>query len=99
MDLPRIILGPVVTEKMERMKEQRTYAMRVHAHATKIDVKQALKRFYGVDVTSVRVLRVRSKTRSLGAGKVLTKRNRSKRVMVTLAPKSKVLDLAQFKSA
>ena len=71
---------------------------RVNSAATKIDVKKALKRFYDLDVTSIRVMRVRGKSRMLAAGKTLTKRHPHKKVLVTLAPKSKALDLAQFKS-
>ncbi len=98
MDLTRVIVGSLVTEKAERLKADRTYSLRVNNNATKIDVKNALKRFYDLDVTSVRVMRVRSKSRLVGAGKTLTKRHAHKKVLVTLAPKSKALDLAQFKS-
>ena len=99
MDLTRIILGPITTEKSERSKEMRTYTLRVVPSATKVDIKNALKRFYDVDVTSVRVMRVGPKSRMLGNGKTLMKRKAMKKVLVTLAEKSKSLDLIQFKTA
>ncbi len=99
MDLSRVIKGSPVTEKSEQLKERRVYTLTVDAAATKIDVRQALKRFFDVEVESVRVMRVRPKTRSVGANRVFTKRHRSKKMLVTLRPKSKGIDLAQFRTA
>jgi len=99
MELSRVILGPVTTEKSERLKTDRTYTVRVAPSATRIEVKQALESFYDVDVTSVRMMQVREKSRMVGAGRSLTKRHKQKRALVTLAPKSKTLDLSQFKAS
>lgn len=97
MELSRVILGPIVTEKAERLKAGgRTYTLRVALAATKIEVKKALKHFYDLDVTSVRVLRTRPKSRIIGQGRVMEKRHAVKKVMVTVASKSKPLDLAVF---
>jgi len=99
MDLSRVILGQVVTEKAENLKGRRTYTLRVDQHATKIDVKHALKQFYDVDVTHVRVMCTRPKTRAVPAlGGTMEKRHRMKKALVTLAPKSKVLDITSFKT-
>ncbi len=99
MDLSSVIIGPVVTEKAERQKAQNMYVLKVKAEATKVDVKNALRMFYDVEVSSVRVLRVGPKRRQLGDGKVMEKRHRSKRMMVTLTKKSKALDLSTFRAA
>ncbi len=99
MELSRVIIGPVVTEKAERQKTLRTYTLRVHPHATKIDVKNALKRFYDLDVSSVRALRTSPKTRAVGQSKLIEKRHREKRMLVTLPAKSKTLDLSTFKTS
>ena len=96
MDLNRVILGPIQTEKSERLKEARTYTMRVHPKATKVDVRVALRQFYGLEIESVRVMRVRPKLRVVGAGKSITKRHGAKKALVTLPPKSKPLDFAKF---
>ncbi len=98
MHLTSVILGPVVTEKAEILKASRTYVLRVHAKATKIDVKNALRTFYDVEVAGVRVHNTVPKRRMVGAGKVMEKRHRSKRMLVTLTEKSKALDLAAFRS-
>jgi len=97
MDLSRVILGQVVTEKAERLKGERTYTLRVAPKSTKIDIKAALKRYYDVDATSVRVMRVVAKSREFRRG-VMQKRHPFKKVMVTLEPKSKPLDIAAFKT-
>jgi large subunit ribosomal protein L23 len=98
MELTRVILGPVVTEKSELLKQERTYAIKVSPAATKVDVKNALRKHFDVEVSSVRVLRVGSKTRSIGP-RSITKRKPFKKVFVTLSKGSKGLDLAQFKTA
>ncbi len=99
MDLSQVIIGPVVTEKAERQKANRTYTLRVSKRATKIDVKNALRRFYDVEVESVRVMRTTGKVRRFGRGNVMMKRQPFKKVIVTLVPKSKALDVASFKNA
>ena len=98
MDLTRVIIGPVLTEKSERLKPSRVHMLRVAPDATKIDVKAALRKFYDVDVSSVRVQRVVAKRRAIGAGKTMTKRHPWKKVIITLSEKSKALDLADFKT-
>lgn len=97
--LSSVIIGPVSTEKAEAMKSRRTYILRVQPSATKISVKQALKRYFDVDVDSVRVLRTVPKRRIIGQGRIMEKRHREKRMIVSLTPKSKVLDLAAFRTA
>ena len=98
MDLTRVIIGPVVTEKAERLKMNRTYTLKISHDATKVDVKNALRKFFDVEVASVRVHRTRAKTRMAGVREIV-KRKPAKKVMVTLAPKSKALDIAQFKAS
>ncbi|PIR53914.1 50S ribosomal protein L23 [Candidatus Peregrinibacteria bacterium CG10_big_fil_rev_8_21_14_0_10_42_8] len=98
MELSQVVVGAIVTEKAERLKGvNRTYTIRVAPNATKVDIANALTKFYDVEVTSVRTMRMPSKTRAVGRGKVITKRKPFKKVMVTLSPKSKPLDIANFK--
>lgn len=101
MDLSLVILGPIVTEKAERLKAvtgKRTYTMRVASVATKIDIKNALKRFYDLDAVSVRVMWVRPKSTQFGRGQTREKRHAYKKALVTASEKSKALDLASFKT-
>jgi len=98
MELSSVIVGSIVTEKSERLKQDRSYTLKVSPSATKIDVQKALTKYYDVEVASVRVMRVGGKTRQVGPYKTFTKRHPFKKMIVTLTPKSKTLDLAQFKA-
>ncbi len=99
MHLSSVIIGPIVTEKAEKLKLERKYVIRVKPEATKIDVKNALKKHYDIEIDSVRVLRTVPKTRIVGQGKIMEKRHRQKRMIVTLTKKSRPLDLANFQLA
>ena len=98
MNLSRVIVGTLVTEKTERLKGQRSYTVQVSPEATKVDIARALITHFGVEPVSVRIILVRPKTRVVGAGKTITKRHRSKKAVVTLAKDSKPLDLTTFKT-
>jgi large subunit ribosomal protein L23 len=98
MDLSRIIIGQLVTEKTERLKGERAYTVQVSPSATKIDITKALRTHFGVEPVSVRIMLVRPKTRSVGPNKVFTKRHRSKKAVITLSKDSKPLDIANFKA-
>ena len=100
MNLSQVITGEVVTEKSEKMKTQanRVFTLKVSDSATKIDIKNALKKFYDVDADSVRIMLVSPKTRAIARNKVMQKRPRFKKALVTLSKKSKGLDLTTFKA-
>lgn len=98
MQLTNVIVGPVVTEKAERLKVARTYTLHIAKGATKVEVRQALKKLYDVDVERVRVLLVRPKQRLLGSGRVMEKRHRWRKALVTLREGSRTLDLASFRT-
>jgi large subunit ribosomal protein L23 len=99
MHLSSVIIGPVVTEKAERLKADGTYVIRVKPEATKVDVKNALRKYYDVEVTSIRVLRTLPKYRTVGQSQIMEKRHRQKRMIISLAKKSKPLDLSNFLAA
>lgn len=99
MDPARFILGPVLTEKAERLKSQRTYTLRVSPAATKTEIVHALESRFDVDIESVRALSVRPKRREARTGRWRTKRHAWKKVLVTLTPKSKTLDLSSFRTS
>ena len=100
MDLSRVIVGPVVTEKAERLKaaDRHIYTVTVAPSATKIDVKSAMRMYYNVDVAQVRIVKVQPKTRLFGAGSTMEKRHPSKRALITLTKDSKPLDLSAFQT-
>ena len=99
MELSNVIIGQIVTEKAESQKASNIYTLHVNPKATKVDIKNALRKFYDADVLKVRIIRTRPKSRQHGrSGNVMEKRHRTKKAMVTISQKSKALDLATFKT-
>lgn len=99
MELSRVIIGPVTTEKSERLKaaDKRVVTLQVAPKATKVEVQQALRQFYDVDTASIRTMRVPRKVRLIGRSREMEKRQHYKKVMVTLTSDSKPLDLTSMK--
>ncbi|OGJ59463.1 50S ribosomal protein L23 [Candidatus Peribacteria bacterium RIFCSPHIGHO2_01_FULL_51_9] len=95
MDLTRVILGPIVTEKAERLKATHMFTFRVHPEATKVDIKNALRRFFDCTASSVRIAWIGPKYRPIRRG-VMCKRDPFKKATITLAKGSKPIDLALF---
>jgi len=62
-----IILKPVVTEKVTRLREETQCAcFKVNMNAGKVVIKKAVEEIYGVKVAKVRTVRMRGKLRRLG---------------------------------
>jgi|GEM_PF-157903 len=97
MNLAQILNGPIVTEKSVRLQEANQHVFSVHQDATKIDVSNAIRTYYGVRPLAVRMLWVISKVRLVGRGKTMTKRREHKRAIVVL-PKGKSLELLSVQS-
>lgn len=90
MHFTQILIAPVVTEKSANAHGQSKYTFRVHQNATKIDVANAVKMAYGVDVDSVNVMAVQKKFRLAGRGRTITKRPASRKAIVTLKEKQSI---------
>ena len=81
-----IIRRPVLTEKINTLKDKRQYAFEVDPSANKIQIGREIEKRFNVTITSIRVQTVRGKKKSQ-----LTKRGRFegrtrswKKVLVTL---------------
>jgi large subunit ribosomal protein L23 len=67
MEARKVVLGVVVTEKSERMKEQEnSYTLRVHPRANKYQIRAAVEELFKVHVTEVRVMNFGGKRRRMG---------------------------------
>lgn len=83
MDPYDIIIRPILTEKMTRLKElNNQYAFEVRKDANKIEIKRAVEERFGVRVLKVRTINVRGKKRRLG--RFEGKRSSWKKAIVTL---------------
>ncbi len=79
-----IILSPVVTEKAAFNQDDGTYVFKVGMAANKLEIKDAVERFFGVSVSKVRTLVVRGKSKRFG--RHYGRRSDWKKAYVTLAP-------------
>ena len=78
------IIKALVTEKSSNLQAQGQYSFEVRRGATKIDIKHAIKAIYGVDVKNVRISILPKKTRMVGRGREITKRQLTKKAFVSL---------------
>ena len=59
--------SPHITEKSTRLKEAtNTLCFRINRDSTKVDVRSAVEKIFGVKVESVRIVRVKGKPKRVG---------------------------------
>ena len=65
MKLAEVLIKPIVTEKSNKLTDKaRTYAFRVNRKANKLEIRKAVKEFYGVEVVDVKTVVVPGKTKN-----------------------------------
>jgi large subunit ribosomal protein L23 len=82
-----ILIKPVITEKMTGLSEKLgNYAFIVHSKANKIQIKNAVEKAYGVNVTAVNTMNANGKikSRNTRGGVVFGRVKRHKKAIVTL---------------
>ena len=78
-----VVKRPLITEKSERGREvAQQYAFEVHRDATKIQVKNAVEKLFGVHVTAIRTAIARGKNKRVGRN--VGRRPNWKKAIVTL---------------
>jgi large subunit ribosomal protein L23 len=82
-----ILKQPLVTEKVSALNEKGTYGFIVDAGANKVEIKNAVEKMYGVNVTRVNTLNVmgKFKTRHTKAGVLSGRKPNYKKAIVKLA--------------
>ena len=65
-DTWRVLKTPQVTEKAAGLVGQNQYVFKVWPRANKVEAKKAIEGLYGVDVISVKIIKVPRKRRRLG---------------------------------
>lgn len=89
-----VLVKPVQTEKTQSQGGKYTFV--VHNEASKIEVKAAIKKFYGVDVVKVNMINLPEKTKTINRGKLATRRKASRKAVVTTEG-SQVIDFNAIK--
>lgn len=86
--MSNILIKPVITEKSVANTESRFYSFYVTPKANKYLIKKAVKDAYKVEVDSVRIINIRSKTKRRGRHTGQTAR--AKKAIVKLAKDQKI---------
>ena len=66
MNARNVIIRPIVSEKSYALLAANKYTFRVHPDAHKTQVRQAVEEIFGVRVTDVRTMSVKSKPKRRG---------------------------------
>ena len=83
-ELRDILRRPLITEKSAyQMNLENTYLFEVGLDSNKLQIKEAVQRYFGVEVTDVRTLIVRGKSKRFG--RHTGKRSNWKKAYVKLA--------------
>ncbi len=89
MDLYQVLIGPHITEKATQIKSATDQIVfKVHKDANKIEIKQAVERFFKVKVLDVRTINMKGKKKRLG--RFEGKKPDWKKAIVKLAPGQKI---------
>jgi len=91
----KILIRPLITEKLSAQMEESHYGFIVDSNANKIEIKQAIKRrFPMVEIKEVRTINVRGKHRSqmTRQGVRLGRKAKYKKAIVTLRSDSEQID-------
>lgn len=90
MDLTKIIIRPVITEKGSLLRERNCYIFEVDYKANKSEIKKAISELFKVDVIAVNTLRQKGKEKKSARG--IYRRKNSKKAMVFVAPNQKLFE-------
>ena len=79
-----IIIGPIVTEKTNQLREKNQYVFKVHLSANKLQIISSLRKEFNVTPLSCNIIRIKPKPRRL---RVTTGYTRQwKKAIVTFTP-------------
>ncbi|MFT5144524.1 MAG: large subunit ribosomal protein L23 [Rhodothermales bacterium] len=93
--MSKILIKPLVTEKLTQLMEAGHYSFEVHKDANKVEIRKALEaRYPAVKIKEVRTMNVRGKNRSQTTrkGKIEGKTASYKKAIVTLLSDSERID-------
>lgn len=79
----QLLIKPVITEKATAGEKEGKYQFLVLKNATRIDVRTAFEKLYGVKVAKVNVIRTALKTRMGRTRRPVIKKREFKKVIIT----------------
>jgi large subunit ribosomal protein L23 len=94
MNLAEVIVKPVLTEKSVKQQAVGVWTFLVKPEATKGQIAEAIKQFFGVEPLKIRVAAVRPKKKFLWRHRRLVQKGRRlKKAWVYLKPGEKIKEL------
>lgn len=83
-----VLKKPVLTEKATKVGYLRQYVFEVDTNANKLEIANALKAMFGVEIQSIRTVRTKGKVKSRQTkrGLMVGRTNLKKKAYVTLKP-------------
>ncbi|HOC29144.1 MAG TPA: 50S ribosomal protein L23 [Treponemataceae bacterium] len=84
MAYEHILIAPVLSEKSNELREQGKYVFKVHTDATKIEIKEAVRKLFDVKVLDCTVINVDGKVKRVRSRPGKT--SSWKKAIVRLAP-------------
>lgn len=95
MNIYQTIIRPITTEKSENFARDGKYIFIVRKGATKVDIRNAAEKLYGVPVAQVNITKNPAKSRAAGRGRKIGKRPELKKAIVSFKGK-KTIDINKF---
>jgi len=86
----RVLIRPLITEKLNLLKEQGKYGFEVVQNTNKIEVGKAIEEIYGIKPSDVNIIRIQGK--KVRKGRITGKQKDWKKAIITL-PKGKNLEI------
>ncbi len=86
----------IVTEKSQRLELSWAYTVEVNSRATKVDIRDAFKELYKVNVEGVNIIKIREKFKKAKKWVAIKKKNITKAI-VRLKKWEKITDFIKLK--
>ena len=97
MEITRVILAPVISEKSINITAANKYTFYVAKTASKKEIAKAVGKKFNVDVLDVKVINIRGKKVRFGKNRIAGKRKDKRKAVVTIRAEQRIdiFDLVQ----
>ena len=99
MELTKVIIGPVITEKSIKNTVANKYTFYVSKKAAKRQISRAVEELFKVNVLDIKVINIRGKKVRFGKKRIPGKQKDKRKAVVTIKAEQKIdiFDLGQEK--
>jgi len=90
MEISRVIIGPVISEKSMSATARNSYTFLVNQDASKKEIAAAVEDQFKVDVLDVRVVNLKGKKVRFGKKRIAGQRSDKRKAIVIIKPDQKI---------